>query len=527
MAAICFIQLEEGLHCKMTSIKNIKKHTLVGTLWMGVGTGGQQVLSFAIMLVLARQLGPASFGLVGIASVLVEILTIIGRAGLTSVIVQAHDPSQRDLSTAFWTSLLFGSLLSLAMYFSSAGMAALFEEPGLEPVINYLSVVCFLNTLGTVHEAIIRKSFGFRALAMRDVAATLVSGAAAIYCVFSGYGVMSLVVQRLVSTLWVVVALWAVVKWRPSLTFSVTSSIRQLRSGVAISGASLLGTGNQRIIDLIVGYFLGSSALGYLRIAWRGLDMLLSLSITPVSNVISSSLSYLQSDKAALARAYGRIVQLTSLFIFPLFLGGAVVAPELIVFAFGEKWKVSASLMQILTLQGIFVPFTYYRTNILIAAGQAKQVFYISSISFGISVVVALAAAQIGLEATAWGNVLRVALITPISMWHIQKYAQTSAVRTLKKAMPSAGASIIMVICLLVVRGFLRPHLTDFQMLVFMISLGGIVYMGTLWLLFGSFCRDTVSFLFGAGKPRKVCVDDEANKTLDDMGSGIRRTEDN
>ncbi len=451
---------------------------------MFAGTGGQQIANFAIMLVLARNLGPAAFGLVGIATVFIDIFSLIGRAGLTEVLIQNQNASQQELSTGFWTSLCFGIFLGAASFFGAPWLARVFAEPGLDPVMKFLSISCVFNTLGTVHEALLRRSFGFKALALRNVTATIASGAVAIVLALNDFGAMSLVAQRIVATAWLVAALWFSVRWIPSFRFSMAVCRKQLRMGVAVAGSSLLGTGNQKIIDLLVGYFLGTTALGYLRIAWKGLDLLLNLCVVPASSVIFTSLSHLQNDAAALARAYQRMVQMTALLIYPVFLGAAVVAPELIALAFGPQWEPSVLLMQFLTLMAFFIPLAYYRNNILLAAGRADQVFFLSLVSFIVSLVVSLIAVQIGIEATALGNTIRVALVTPVTLAVIQKYTGAKAMDTIKGSFPPAVAAVGMVGCLMLVRAAgAMPSWPVFSIGI-NVLLGAAIYAAILFIFF-------------------------------------------
>ncbi len=295
---------------------------------MFAGTGGQQIANIVIIMLVLPGIttGLRHSAFVGIATVFLDIFSLIGRAGLTEVLIQNQNASQQELSTGFWTSLCFGIFLGAASFFGAPWLARVFAEPGLDPVMKFLSISCVFNTLGTVHEALLRRSFGFKALALRNVTATIASGAVAIVLALNDFGAMSLVAQRIVATAWLVAALWFSVRWIPSFRFSMAVCRKQLRMGVAVAGSSLLGTGNQKIIDLLVGYFLGTTALGYLRIAWKGLDLLLNLCVVPASSVIFTSLSHLQNDAAALARAYQRMVQMTALLIYPVFLGAAVVA---------------------------------------------------------------------------------------------------------------------------------------------------------------------------------------------------------
>jgi len=462
----------------------LKKETLKGVVWMTLGTGGQQVSSFIIMMVLARLLGPQAYGVVGIASVLLEILNYIGRAGLPEVLVQRSNPTQDDLSTAFWTSFLFGSLLTLLLYLSAPALALIFHEPQLERVIQFMAPSCLLSAISAVQEALLRRTFQFKSFALRNVTATTLGGITAIIMAVNGFGVMSLVAQRLVLVTYLTASLWYIVKWVPNPTFSIATARGQLKDGSIIAGASLLGSGNQRLIDLIIGYFLGTVALGYMRIAWRGLDLLLDLSIRPMSNVIFSSFAKLQDDKEALERAYLRIIQLAAIFSLPLFLGTGLIAPEFITLLFGAQWQPSVILMQILTLTSFFVPLLYFRPMLFIATGRMKEVLYLHTIEFLIGVGATIVFCQFGIEGAAAGNVVRMAVATPVILYYVQKYTGISARATLKKVTGPVTAALFMTSSLFLFRTSLPASAQGLPLAAALVVLGAMIYVSILYLGF-------------------------------------------
>ncbi len=180
-----------------------------------------------------------------------------------------------------------------------------------------------------MHEAVLRRDFGFKTLAIRNIVANLASGGVAVAMALQNFGIASLIAQRLIAAVLLSAIVWRSVPWTPSFTFSKAICRQQLAFGGSLTLSNLLAMGNQRVIDLIVGYALGPTPLGYLRIAWRGLDMLLEIGIRPITQVTLSTFSALQHDKAALARAYSRITQVISLVAFPAFLGAGLSRPSL------------------------------------------------------------------------------------------------------------------------------------------------------------------------------------------------------
>ncbi len=475
----------------------LKSQAIHGTIWTLLGSGGQQVFSFVIFMLLARTLGAADFGIMAIAVVFIDILSTTTRAGLTEVVIQRQNLTEDAKNTAFWTSIVLGLLFTTLLFLSATPLATLFHTPSLTPVMQGLSFIPLLQALGTVHEGLLRREFGFKTLALRNIFSNLVAGIIAVGLAFYGLGVMSLVAQRLIHIILITGILWASITWRPQRLFSWAESKSQLAMGGPLTAANLLGMGNQRVIDLVVGYVLGPVQLGYLRIAWRGLDMLLELGIRPISQVTLSMFGNLQSNREALARSYLRLSQLTYLITLPAFMGAAMLAPEIIRLMFGPQWEASIIPMQILTLTILSFPVIYYKTNALIAVNRSRQVLWLNIAEFLLSFVVVLVSAQFGLIGAALGNVLRVLLITPLILWALQTYAGIPAFPMLRQTFPLIQATAAMMAVLAIARWLLASHLSAIPMILTLVPLGAFTYAAILWFGHHAYLKDIVNSVVG------------------------------
>lgn len=451
--------------------------TASGIFWMMLGSSGQILFQFVLFIVLARQLGPLAFGIIGIAAVFIELTGTLGRAGLTEVAIQQKELHEDEASTAFWSSLGVGLVLSALLVVSAYPLERAFAVEGLGHVMMLLAPVCTLYGIGAIYEAKLRRNFGFRALAGRNVTATLISGVVALAMALNDFGVYSLVAQRLIHVAWLFIAMLISTRWLPSLTWKPRVAARQLAAGATLAFASILGTGNQRIIDLIVGYVLGPVSLGYLRIAWRALDLLQELSIRPIAAVVLTSLSHLQDDRPAFIANYLKLVKLTAFFSFPLFFGAAVVANELILLMFGEQWRPSVVPMQILTLTVIFIPLIFYKTNALMAVGAVRMVLGINVFEFVASVLVAYITAHYGLEAAAAGNILRLAVVTPAIFWGVAHSTGIPGLGTLLAIMRPLACSAVMAAALFALRPLL-PAMPAFAFAALLAAGGCLLYLG-------------------------------------------------
>lgn len=462
--------------------KSLAKTAAVAVVWSVAASFGTQAVSFLVFVVLARQLTPLEFGVVALASVFLDLLTLIGRGGLTEVLIQRTTLDEEDKSTAFWNSLAFGLCGTVVLWLGAQAAGVYFHSADLAPVMRGLAIVCTLNVLGTVHEALLKREFGFKALAIRTLLAALVSGVAALAAAYAGWGAMSLVVQRIVATVLLTGVMWWALRWLPTLRYSRQKAAQQLRMGFVLCGSALLSIGNQRIIDIVIGRLLGANSVGFFRIAWRGLDMLMQLGLSPISSVTLPLFSRLQSDPQALGAAYLRVARVTALVIFPVFIGSAIIAPEFIRLVFGPQWEASVQLMQILALGVVAMPMIWFKSNALIAIGKSRAVMWLNIIEFTLSVVVVIIACQWGVVGAAWGNTIRL-IIAVLPIWlALRHFFGIRLSGLLYSQLPAFVCTLLMAL-LTSLADFYLDISSPLLKLVVLLVLGAATYSGALRFL--------------------------------------------
>lgn len=267
--------------------------------------------------------------------------------------------------------------------------------------------------------------------------------------------------------------------------------MEQLRVGRVFTVASFLGMGNQRVVDLVVGAFLGPVALGYLRIAWRALELLLELTISSINRVLLPALSRASTQTGGLPSTYNHGITMAALVAYPLFSGVALVAPDALPLVFGAQWETSVPLVQLLAMSVLFVPLIYFKSTLLFVANKLAAIIWLNVLEFILSVAVTLVAVQVGLAAAAYGNTVRLAIATPVIMFVVGRVAGIDATRSCASVLDPLYATALMVAGLLLVEPVM-PHEPILRVSI-MVGTGAAIYglaicilMGRrLWDLFG------------------------------------------
>jgi len=96
-------------------------------------------------------------------------------------------------------------------------------------------------------------------------------------------------------------------------------------------------------------------------------------------------------------------------------------APEIVAFAFGEKWMPVVPVLRILAAAGIIDSMASFRGDILSAMGKPSRRLWQSGLSCLLYLVGFWIAYRYGIVAIAWAYLLRRAIVFPIGQWTVRR----------------------------------------------------------------------------------------------------------
>src|SRR4051812_6381709 len=126
------------------------QRTMSGMFWLLSGSGVQAVLRVAVIVVMARLLTPADFGLVAGALVLIDFVEVFSDLGIGLVIVQRRELEERHVRTGFTLSALLGLAFGAGLWFAAPAAAQLMRMDGLAPVLRAMAIVFPIDSLSLV-----------------------------------------------------------------------------------------------------------------------------------------------------------------------------------------------------------------------------------------------------------------------------------------------------------------------------------------------------------------------------------------
>ncbi|SES49861.1 Membrane protein involved in the export of O-antigen and teichoic acid [Pedococcus cremeus] len=398
--------------------EGIGRSAASGVLWLAAQKWVVRVSGFATLVVLTRTVTPREFGVVAAAMTFVPMIYLLSDLGFSTYLLQTPQVDRRSLSTAFWTSVAAGALLSAGLWFVAPLVAEAFRIPDLVPVLRALVLSVVPTVLAGVPLALLRRSMRFRAVAVQALVAAVLAQTVAVVVALRGGGVWALVSQVVVAQWVIAVLAWRGARWVPSFWLSPRQFREMASFGLRVSSVDFVAMSRLWAESWIITVTLGPSALGLLNIGQRLVQVaqdLAAASLVPVSTVVFARVR--QSNGRLLA-TYVKALGVAYSVVSPFMLLIVVTAPALVPLLFGEEWRASVAPAQALAVAGIITLGAMLDHGLFYGLGRPGSWLAYAVVVDAATVATTAVAVQFGLTGVAVGFV-GVAAAATIARWVI------------------------------------------------------------------------------------------------------------
>lgn len=458
------------------------KRAVRAGLWASVQNIIREGIGFVVFLVLARLfLDDKDFGIIALANSFVMFGQIVGQFGLGTALIRERDITDRHKTACFWAMLGFATLLTGLLMALSGIFAEWADEPRVAPVLRVLSLGLVLTFAGSVHAALLQRSFGFKALAMRSLIAGMCGGLAAIATAALGGGVWSLVVLNLVTTGLSTILLWRSLPWRPAFALPVEELKELLPTGLRVTGIGIVRYIGDSADRFIVGFLISISDLGLLYVSQRIVKALQTVLTQSINSVALPVFSEIQDDLNRVRSAYLIAYRICLVVTVPLFVGLALISKQIALVVLGPQWLDLPTLLAILAIAAAFGAPLYFNQPLLIAIGRSQRALQIATLGSIVQILCVAIGASFGLIGVAWGLLARQLIMNGVWVWVLKREIKLDAQSLLATLRgPVLGMAVMSAIL------FVMPEFSgwpDGIYMLFLIVLGALSYLATLWLL--------------------------------------------
>lgn len=470
--------------------------------WTGISLGVGQGLQLIVTAILARILSPDDFGVLGMAIVFTGFLQIFNDFGIGKALIQRKELEPILVTSCFWANLLIGVML-MALTIVGSPMAALYyQNEKVAPLLALMSVNFPIIALTIVHKSLLERDMNFKKTSIGEIAASVGSSMVAVYMAVTGCGVWSLVGRQVASsiiqTVYLIGQVGGIIKFQFSL--------RKLKDILAFSG-NLLGFNVinyfARNADyLLIGRFLGATALGYYTIAYRLMLYPLNIITGLLSRILFPVFAVLQDDYSRFRGVYLKSTWLTAFITFPMMMGLFAVAPEFILGVLGEKWRPAILLIRILCWVGLVQSLISLTGNIYLSTGKTRQFMYWGLFASSIAVTGIVIGLHWGIVGVALGYAIASLLLIYPAFAVSFRFISLRVIELPKVIWRIFFSSIIMMLIVFIFKHFLvSPIAWSMAFKLFIeVLLGIVTYILLSWIL----NRDQVNEMIGLVLSKKA-----------------------
>jgi O-antigen/teichoic acid export membrane protein len=319
-----------------------------GAAWMVLFKLSERVLSLISMLVLARLLVPADFGVVAIASSVLALLEVFIALGLDVALISRPDVTREHYNSAWTFKVLLGLAVALILLIISGPAALFFNEPRIADVIRVLAIGSFVQGLENIGVVDFRKELKFATEFRFQIAKRLIMIAVTLPLAFLLRNYWALTIGAVTGRVaWVVLSYFAH-PFRPRWSLSKTRDLMSLSTWLVFSSALYYFA--EQSANLALGRLSGPRATGLYALSYDFASLPTAQLIAPINRAVLPGLAKLSGKIDELARSALNVFALTCMLAIPAGMGLSVTAPVVVPLLLGKQWLEAVPVLQLLAL---------------------------------------------------------------------------------------------------------------------------------------------------------------------------------
>ena len=465
--------------------QDLKGHALRGSAWLIAWRWTSRVLGLVNTMILVRLLTPADFGVYAMAMLVVGVIEIFAESGQSLALIRLRNPTREHFDTAWTIQVIFGFVLGLCILLSAPVAGRQFHSHAVEVLLCFLPLRAIANGFSNIGIVLFRinleyaKEFQFGVLQRVIITALTISLAFLLRTYWAL--VIAVIAAKFIGT----GLSYAMSPYRPRF------SLRKWREIWSFSAWMLLvyvsDYLSSRIDQLIVASTSSKHDTGVYNVAADVATTPIVDLIQPIMRALFPIYSRLTGDGRKLHHAVIFVFSCTASVCLAVGIGIALIAKEFTLVVLGAKWQSGAPFVVWFGIGAVALGMEYCCESILSVTNNARLTAVTIWVRIALLVPFLVVAARMGgpvgiAEARAFVALL----VLPLNLLMVSRaigiryrdilgvlYRPIIAAAAMSLAIQSAGTVI---------------SLTPVEELFFKIGFGGLVYIGSImivWTLVG------------------------------------------
>lgn len=444
-----------------------------------------RVVDLGILLILARLLSPADFGVVAIAMTVVLILESALELPLNQALVRLPEIKESYYHTAFSLGLLRGTLLCAAICLIAIPFANFYHHPELIPLIQVLSIAPAARGLLNPRMAKFAKELNFKYEFIFELVAKAAAFGVGITVALLTHSYWAIALVTVTSPVVFALMSYVLFPFRPKLTLVDWRMFSDFLGWVSLSQIVLAI--NFQSDQLLLGKLMPASQLGLFSAAANVTNIPMAALFSPILRPLLSAFTVVKDNPARLRSSYQSASSAVVTVGLPLLVGQSIVAGPTVRLLLGSKWIGGIYMVHWLALSLVPLLFGILITPLSMALNKTKEIAWRNIAELLVKLPLVIAGAIL----YGFAGVVAARMISEATT---AIYCMTIVRRLIGASIASqfmyCHRSIVSVIAMAVVLALCAPYLDwgnglwpQFAQLAATVTIGALVYSGCLLLL--------------------------------------------
>ncbi len=359
------------------SSNSLSEKTLGAGSWVIANRLITRVIDFFTLMVLARILEPADFGLVAIAMTFIMIIEAILDLPLAQILVREAEMTDSMFNTAFTLSILRGLIIALVVISLGFPIVIFYEDERLFSLMLFVALAPVFRGMVNPRLAIYMRKLDFRQDFIVNVSGKVIALLASVTTAIMTQSYWAIAVATVASPVTMMLVSYLFnPKWM-RLSLSEWSLFKDTVSWFTLS--RIISAINWQLDRILLGRYINVSSFGGYSIATNLAALPVQVFLQPLAQPIMSGFVPIKDDDQALKKAYCKANNAVFFITAPFFLTMAVLAEPGIKLVFGDKWSDAAPVLRWLAVCGFFPIVTALFEPLLLMLNKTKFIVYAMS----------------------------------------------------------------------------------------------------------------------------------------------------
>ena len=415
-----------------------------GLFWKLLELLGTQGVQFLTALLLARLMTPEEYGTVGLILIFIMTANTFVQSGFATALVRAESVRGDDYVSVLRVSLLAAVPVYGLLFAGAPYVSAFYGMPVLTPLLRVMGTVLFPGAVISVQTAYVARNFLFRKLFLANLSAVLLSGVSAVAMAAAGRGVWAMAAQQLLYYAILMTALFIVLRWVPSGSFSMSRVGTLFRFGWKILVSGLIDTIWMNLYGLLIGKRYSAADLGGYSRAEQFPKVITSNLASALQSVLLPAYARHQKEPEAVKALLKQSIRYSAFCIFPMMAGLAGTAELLVKVLLTDQWLFSVPYLRILCLCYAFWPVHVTNLQVLSALGRSDLFLKLEIVKKLLGAGILLFSLRYGIVGLLLWKAADEFLCTFINAMPVEKLIGYGILEQYRDMLPSAAASALM-----------------------------------------------------------------------------------